>query len=311
MMDWTRRAMTGAVLGLAAAPVAAQDPADAPRVIPEGFSSEALHRGWLTAPVRINGSGPYAFAIDSAANASVIAADLVEPLSLRREADISIHTLIARETVRTVRAERLQTGALDIRRPNLAVASRLAMGGLDGLIGVDLLGKLRLDLAFRGSRRIRVSRSRRTAGGYLDGPRPTAAMVVAADQRFGGLLMIDTRLGGESALAIIDTGARVSIANSAMARAAGAVPVVLGEGAVNNRLVSPTGLSADATLMMIPNLQFAGLTLIRVPMLVGDFHTFNLWGLADRPAFLMGCDVLGQFESVAIDLGRGEVLFEV
>lgn len=311
MIDWTRRAIVGAGLAFGAGPAIAQSPAGPAPAAPQTFGSETLHRGWLTAPVRINGSGPFAFAIDSAANASVIASDLVDTLSLRPDVDIAMHTLIARETVRTARAERLQTGALDISRPRLALASRVGMGGLDGLIGVDLLRNLRLDLTFRGGRGIRVSRSHRTAGGFLDGPRPTARLVTAVEQRFGGLLMIETRIGGQSALAIVDTGARVSIANTAFVRAAGAAPVVILDGDVSNRLHSPTGRSAAATQMIIPNLQFAGLTMLNLRMLVGDFHIFDLWGLADRPAFLMGIDLLGRFESVAIDLRRGEMLFEV
>lgn len=306
-MEWTRRDLAGAGLGLIVPPPSGRDGAPSPAS--QDFAVEARHRGWLTAPVRIDAGGPYAFAVDSAANASVIASDLVEPLALRPGPDIGMHTLIAREVVRTVRAGRLQTGALDVPEPRLAVASRRAMGGLDGLLGVDLLAGLRLDLAFRGARRLRVSRSRRTPGGYLDGPRPTARMVRAAGQRFG-LLMIEARLNGESALAIVDTGALVSIANTALARAAGALPVVVGDGGAN-RVLSPTGRSAGATLMIFPNVQFAGLSLLGTPMLVGDYHTFDLWGLANRPAFLMGIDLLSQFESVAIDLGRGEVLFEL
>ena len=311
MIDWTRRAMVGAGLALGASPTLAQSPAGPAPAAPQTFGSETLHRGWLTAPVRINGKGPFAFAIDSAANASVIASDLAETLSLRPDVDIAMHTLIAREVVRTARADRLQTGALDIPRPRLALASRVGMGGLDGLIGVDLLSNLRLDLTFRGGRGIRVSRSHRTGGGYLDGPRPAARLVTAVEQRFGGLLMIETRIGGQAALAIIDTGARVSVANTAFARAAEASAVVLLDGDAGNRLHSPTGRSAAATQMIIPNLQFAGLTMLNQRMLVGDFHVFDLWGLADRPAFLMGIDLLSRFESVAIDLRRGEMLFEL
>jgi len=310
MMDWTRRAIAGAGLGLAAAPAFGQTPPDTPPEVPQDFAVDAIRRGLLTASVMINGSGPYAFAVDSAANASVIASDLAALLSLPPAGDVGMHTLIAREVVKTVRVGRLQSGALDVAEPRLAVASRVGMGGLDGILGVDLLRDLRLDLAFRGVRRIRVSRSHRTPGGYLDGPRPSARMVRATEQRFGGLLMIEARLNGESALAIIDTGALVSIANSALARVAGAQPIVLGDRGAN-RVLSPTGLSADATLMIVPNLQFAGVTLIRTPVLVGDFHTFDVWGLSDTPALLMGVDLLGQFESVAIDLGRGEVLFEL
>ena len=53
-----------------------------------------------------------------------------------------------------------------------------------------------------------------------------------------------------------------------------------------------------------------GRILATVIRLVGDFHVFSLWGAADRPAMLLGADVLSRFRAVAIDLRRGEVTFE-
>ena len=38
-------------------------------------------------------------------------------------------------------------------------------------------------------------------------------------------------------------------------------------------------------------------------------HIFNLWGLNDRPAMLVGIDVLRNFDSVTLDFGRREVTF--
>ena len=53
------------------------------------------------------------------------------------------------------------------------------------------------------------------------------------------------------------------------------------------------------------------MTISRVPVLVGDLHTFDIWGAADRPAMLMGVDILGLFDSVMIDLKRGEFTLKV
>jgi hypothetical protein len=40
-------------------------------------------------------------------------------------------------------------------------------------------------------------------------------------------------------------------------------------------------------------------------------HTFDYWGLSDRPAILIGIDVLNAFESVALDFTRGQVHFRL
>lgn len=306
MIDWTRRGLGGVGLGLAAGAAAAQT---APP--PQGLHSADLRRGRMTVPVRIGGQGPFTFAVDSAANASVIAADLAEALALPRGGEVAMHTLIAREMVETVQARDLETGALHASEVRLAVASRLGLDGLDGLIGTDLLGGLRLDLSFRGLRRIRVSRSRRSGDRFLDARRPSTRLVHAIESGFGDLLMIEIGAGPVTGHAILDTGAQVSIANTALAQGARASPVVLRDGGTLSRVQSPTGRSAEAIAMSIPGLRFGGMTMGRVPVLVGDFHTFDLLGLGDRPALLMGIDVLGLFESVAIDLRRGEVVFEV
>jgi hypothetical protein len=48
-----------------------------------------------------------------------------------------------------------------------------------------------------------------------------------------------------------------------------------------------------------------------VPVVFGPVHTFEYWGLVDRPAILIGIDVLNAFESVALDFTRGQVHFRL
>jgi hypothetical protein len=48
-----------------------------------------------------------------------------------------------------------------------------------------------------------------------------------------------------------------------------------------------------------------------VPVVFGPVHTFDYWGLSDRPAILIGIDVLNVFESVALDFTRGQVHFRL
>ena len=305
-MKITRRstALGLAALGLGAGTASSQE--SDPDV--RGVRSDS--GGRLTIPVFINDGSPVRFAVDSAANASVIASDLVGPLGLSPRPDADIHTLIALERVPMVGASRLNAGSIHMSDVGLVVADRAGLGGVDGLLGTDILAGQRLIMEF-ARRRMRIVHSR-SSGNYLFSEgRSTVRYRAPAEQRFNNLMMVDAMVGGVASKVIIDTGARITIVNHVLAEACGARPIVLRNGSRVQAVESPTGLSQDATAMMLPTLGFGGVTLRRVPVLVGDFHTFEIWGLQDRPVVLLGSDVLGLFKRVSIDLGRSELFLEV
>ncbi len=304
--DLTRRTMT--LAGLMTAGLAL--PAFARAQDAPAFATSTRERGLLTVPVMINDRGPYAFAIDSAANASVIARDLAEGLVLADAGEVIMQTIVASEQAPTVLAGRLRTGALDVRDVRLVVASRQAMDGLDGLLGTDLLAGLRLVLNFRGRTQVNVTRPRRRRERAQEGLRLDARARTTGEQRFNGLLMIDAMARDVPCKVIIDTGAKMTIINTALALQGRAQPLVLPDGTNLSRVLSPTGSGALTEAMLLPELQFGGVELTRIPVLVGDLHTFAVWGLADEPAMLLGVDLLGLFQTVTIDLLRGELILD-
>ncbi len=80
-------------------------------------------------------------------------------------------------------------------------------------------------------------------------------------------------------------------------------------GQLTRRTVTLTGpASAELPILPPPALRLGGVRFSLVPILVGDLHTFTLWGLADTPAMLLGVDLLGLFHTVVIDLKRGELV---
>jgi len=275
-----------------------QDPAPS-------FTNQNQHRGLLTAAVMINDRGPYAFAIDSAANTSVIARDLVVGLGLPDAGEVAMHTLIAEERAGTTRVARLRTGALDAREARLVISDRSGLEGLDGLLGTDLLRDLRLVLNFRGRAQVNVARSPRARRGLAG-----AQLIARApgEQRFNGLLMVEAMAGFLPCKAIVDTGAQATVINTALAQQGGARPMVQQDGSSRGGVESVTGRKALADLMLLPELQLGGIRLTQAPVLVGDFHAFDLWGLSDQPALLLGLDILSLFQTVVIDLRRGELL---
>lgn len=275
------------------------------------FASAGRRRGRVTAPVFIDGQGPYAFAIDTAANCSVVAEDLAESLGLRESERLMMHTLVGSEEVSAVTAPRISSGSLDRGPVRLALGKRAAIEGLDGLLGSDLLADRRLVLNFRGGGRAQIGRSRTNQRGFLDPVDPSTRLIAVADERFNGLLMVPSHVGSARAVAIVDSGATATILNRAAAEAGGARPWRLRTGERVSRIQSPSGRTAPAEVMILPAFRLAGSTVLNMPVLVGDFHTFALWGVADRPAVLLGVDVLGLFQSVTIDLRRREFSLRV
>ncbi|CAN5198508.1 hypothetical protein BH10PSE1_BH10PSE1_10520 [soil metagenome] len=285
--------MTAAALPL---PALAQDP----------FNSRDLRRGRATVPVFLNDQGPFQFMVDTAANASVVADDLAQRLQLPSLGTIGMHTLVGREVVPSVRAARMRSGSLDAHEVRLAVGQRLAMGGLDGLLGCDLLADRKLILNFRGTDSARIARSSAPPQSFRSGDTNIPAVVIG-ERRFGNLLMVPALVGRTSATAIIDSGAEGTILNRAAAVAGRAVPLVPHDGQDIRRVQSPTGEFTMGHAMLLPAMTLAGLTISSLPVAVGDFHSFGVWGLADRPAMLVGLDVLGLFSAVHIDLKRREL----
>lgn len=278
---------------------------------PPDYGSTGMDRGRVTVPVRINDGSVLSFAVDCAANSSVIASDLVAPLALPFGETLGMHTVVGREEVASVRANRLHSDAMNARNVRLAVGNRLAMDGLDGLLGADLLAGHRLVLNFKGRTKARIARSRSATRGFFDPIPPNSRLNATPLPRFGNLLSIGARIGSTSAIAIIDSGAGVSVLNRAAATAGHASLLTLTNGSSASRIQSPTGRTAPVDLMLLPSLGFAGVTIARLPVMVADLHTFDIWGVADRPAILLGVDILGLFESVAIDLKRGEFTLTV
>lgn len=275
------------------------------------FGTLGSRRGRAAVPVFLNEVGPFTFMVDTAANASVIADDLMTRLQLQSIGNIGMHTLIGREVVPAVRVGRMRSGTLDAPNVRLAVGSRLAMGGLDGLLGCDLLIDRKVILNFRGSQRVRIARSSNPPRGIGGGSAPGIPLVIPGERRFGNLLMIRVEINRTPVVAIIDSGAEGTILNWAAARLGNAIPLMPRDGEDIRRIQSPTGEVTTARAMLLPSMRFAGFVLSDLPVAVGDFHSFRFWGLADTPAILIGLDILRMFKSVHIDLGRSELSLHV
>ena len=305
----SRRVVGGALLAALAAPRTALGQDAEVDEFRADQTTDRVHRS--TVPVFINDRGPFRFAVDTAASASVVADDLVEAVGIEPAGQLDMHTVIGLERVPAVRARTLASGSLSVEDARMAVGSRPGLIGLDGLLGLDLLANQRLVMRFRGQGRSSINRSRPDHAQFLGVVRPRVRF---QPPQGGGaeLMVVNALVRGQQVQAIVDTGAQVTLINPALAAAAEARPFQSRSASTGDMLVqSPTGRAALAQAMIVSSVHFDELVLDRLAVLMGDFHIFRLLGLADTPAMLMGVDVLGAFERVVIDLKRGEIIMDV
>lgn len=254
----------------------------------------------LTVKVRVNGQGPFDFLVDTGASNSVIAAEIADQLALARTGINRLHSIAGEQSVSTVRVDTLAVGKRSRANMIVSVLPR-ALLRADGVLGLEWLGQASLLLDFQ-RRRMAVGESLPLANDQT----------VAVKSRLSrsGLMLVDAFIPGRWLTAFVDTGSMSTVGNLALLDAAYGGRAIVGE-LSDTELRSVTGQVLPARTTILSRLTLGKLTLRNVPVLIGDVHTFDYWGFGHKPAIVIGADILGNFQSVAIDFKRNEILFRV
>jgi predicted aspartyl protease len=253
----------------------------------------------MTAPVMVNGRGPFDFVVDTGTNRTVVSTELAASLELIAGPTAVVHGIAGVTPSRTVKVDSLKIGEREARRLHLPSMPAAMLGGA-GLLGVDGLKNQRVVLDFLQVRlQIEPSSSRW---------RGAESSVVEAKRRFGQLTMVDTDLDGRQVAVIVDTGSEATIGNSELRRMM--VRTSRDEARLGSvELIGATGQTARGDFGGVPLFRLGRLTLGNLRVVYSDLHTFELWDLHKRPAMILGMDVLRNFDGVAIDFGKSEVRF--
>lgn len=255
----------------------------------------------MTAPVTINGAGPFPFLIDTGSNVSCVSTRLAAELGLEAGPATRVHTAVGAKMRPSVVIDRLQVGARD-RRAVKAPALPLWNGGQGGVLGVDWLKSQRLALDFK-AKTVEIGRSRTDES-------KEGQIVVDARKRHGQLTIVDADLGASRISAMIDTGSEITICNDAL-RALVDAKTNTYERRQMIGLETLAGESFRGQMIYLPFLRLGGLQLGAVPAAHVNMHTFKLWDLDNRPALVLGMDLLRQFSCVTLDFGRSTVRFDI
>ncbi len=262
------------------------------------------------AAVFINNQGPFTFVIDTGAGTTSIADTLADQLALPALQPVLVHGITEARVTRSVAVSRLQLSGLGFRGLTCPVFERDQLGA-DGLIGLDVLGrfKLRFDVVRRAASLTMRGVAIVMGGDMQTGSRIRREGLRAVTGRFGQMMLTQITVDGQPTVAFIDSGAQYSIGNLALQRAIAARRRDGGRLTRSVPIYGVTGQSLSADLARVDDLRLGATRLGTTPMLFADLHCFQTLGLSERPALLIGADLLGRFREVTLDFPNDTVTF--
>lgn len=255
----------------------------------------------ITLPIHIDGRGPFPFIVDTGAERTVISRELAARLALASDGPVRINSIAGIAEVGTVIIPRLSYGHGETALVKAPVLEGDNLGG-HGLLGLDSLQDKRLLIDFR-KRSMDISDSGERVEGFDD----PDAIVVRARSRFGQLILVDTQANGEKVHVILDTGTDVSIGNMALLHKLTRKRKI--DGLRPIELTSVTGQSVMGGWNIIRKVRISGFSINNLAVIFTEVSPFRQLGLDNKPALLLGMDVLRRFERVAVDFGRKRVHF--
>jgi hypothetical protein len=265
----------------------------------------------MTVPVFVNGKGPFAFVVDTGANRTVVGTEVAAACDLPSAGQAEVHGIAGVEPANLARVRRLGVGSVSSANLILPVLPRGQLGA-DGLLGVDILEGRRMSLDFLANRfEIAASGFGMSVGAGTNSriPAYNAPIQVSAAYRYGQLVILDAQVAEVRVSAFIDSGAQVTVGNRALRDAVIHTHPDFGVHLAPVPLISATGQTAIGEFAPLPTLRLGGMQINQVLGVFADLHIFNLWKLNDRPAILIGIDVLRHFRDVTLDFGRRVVVF--
>jgi len=249
----------------------------------------------MTVPVRLSGTGPYRFLVDTGADRTAVSRDLVSKLKLPSAGGAELHSVSGVSSVGIARIRELELTHPPEQSIDAAVLDRANMGA-DGIVGVDVLRSQRVQFDFEHQTMSIVPAA------SPDFSREPGTIVVRAKRKNGRLVVTDAIANDERLTVVLDTGSQVSIGNQALRRR------LLGDGLVNIEksveLESVTGQKIIGDYMFIKELEIGGVGLTNLAVVFTDAHTFKQLGLDKKPALLLGMNAIRAFKKVSIDFAN-------
>ena len=278
--------------------------APTPDATPVNAATDATSR--LRVDVHINGHGPYHFVVDTGADHTVLASEVAVELGLSLDEQVMVRGVVRAVLTETVSIRSMTFGSITKRHLTVPTLPRSLLDA-DGYLGLDFLDGHRVTFDFR-NHILEVSEPRgRFSANWVRGNEAR----IRASGSSGHLRTLDCMVDGVSATAFIDSGAEVTAANGPLLAAlARRNPDFSDAGDI--RLIDITGGEILGHVAVARRIRLTeALIFTDCPLVIADFLVFDVWGLRERPALLIGMNLLRQFGRVSIDYGLQELRFDL
>jgi predicted aspartyl protease len=259
----------------------------------------------MTVPVMIGDKGPFHFVVDTGADRSVIADDVAVKLGLIRGHDVTVQGVVRSVSSRLVAVADLSFGNIRRRNLSMPILPRAFMGA-DGYLGLDAVDGARVILDFE-NRELVIGPPR--VPSYFRLVNPHEALVPVRGS-MGHLRSVNCRVQGVSTTCFLDTGAEISVGNSSLFQALLADNpnyTILG-------MLPITGITGGVIMgkvITVNTIRLHSVNFSNAALAIADMQIFDVWGLSQQPALLIGMNFLRQFSKVSIDYGMKEIRFDL
>jgi predicted aspartyl protease len=252
--------------------------------------------GHLTIPVTIGKMGPYTFVVDTAAQGSAISATLVQRAGLAAQAGGHVDAASGTQQVPYTTLEDFDSAVFQRPSEFALVLSHGLEPGDDGITGMDIFSGGRIVFDFKAN----------TFSSVASGTADAEFARVPVELRAGTFVIADVVIDGVKAKAIIDTGARVTVANAKLQSALG-----FKEGyprlSPREALGGASGDHTAAVKAEVGRITIGAVDFENPTIALANLSVFRSLGLGDEPALLTGIDLLRQLHAVAVDYPRSEL----
>ena len=265
--------------------------------------------GHIVVEVGIDGTGPYDFAIDTAASISVVFDERIEQLDAHSamEGHVGVHGMVASGRFPALRIDRLELNGEVWTDARMAVlpSDSPASSGIDGILGVDILRRYAVGFSTEDQ----VLRlfppqlvSARSYRGWVTVPLRTMRIGKAK----ASFLVFDMVINNVEIPSILDLGASINLFNW---RAANMLDVRAPRADKDKTLSGAIEGTAITGLVMVEILTIGNLRWRNEEFVVADTGLFDLLGLGDRPRAIVGSGLFLSRDFI-IDFDRNRLLIK-
>lgn len=257
--------------------------------------------GRLVVPVQLNDQGPFFFLLDTGAARSALTQAALDRLSVTADDghDVVVRGVSGRRRVRTVLVDSFRVGDMEFRELRLPVIRAQVLEGLDGILSMDRLRDLHLTADFANAE-VRIMN-------VGNGEAAANTLPMRLSPRARELIVVEARIGEHKVPAIIDTGGahtlgNVALLNKLIADAGGVL-----NGVIPSRVTDATDTVLETWDSRVETLSIGSVAIEDLRVSFGRFPVFKHWNLNERPALLIGMDVLSRTKSLSVDYRRREM----